>query len=235
MMGLNAIVAVFAVGAAGPTFSDAVQTALRDVSFTVDVQTANRAELRKINKDFAAGYEADMVEVQYKDPLKIRLTSHMNRERYIYIVKEGFKSFSVPRLGVRQTNEDVRKEPGKWQTLLDFGVITSGMQRSFLKGTYVRTDRDGQYVFDVNYQYTGDTTRFRIWVDPSKKYITKRMWYNQKGVLVATFLYENPVQSNGVWFPTRLTVQNAEGKTAGVSLFKDVRANIGIADSVFRL
>ena len=191
--------------------------------------------MRKINKDFAAGYEADMVEVQYKDPLKIRLISYINRERYIYIVNEGFKSFSVPRLGIRRTNEDVRKEPGKWQTLLDFGVITSGMQRSFVKGTYVRTDRDDQYVFDVTYQYSGDTTRFRIWVDPAKKFVTKRMWYNQKGVLVATFLYDNPVQSNGVWFPTRLTVQNAEGKTAGVSIFKAVKANTGIADSAFKL
>jgi hypothetical protein len=231
---LNFVVG-FVVGAAAPTFSDAVQTNLRDISFTVDVQTANRAELRKINKDFAAGYEADMVEVQYKDPLKIRLTSYINRERYIYIVNEGLKSFSVPRLGIRQTNEDVRNAPGKWQTLFDFGVITPGIARSFLKGSYVRTDASGQLIFDVNYQYTGDKTRYRIWVDPDKRYVTRKMWFNQKGVLLATFLFENPVQSNGVWFPTRLTVQNADGKVAGVSTFKNVRANAGIADSVFSL
>lgn len=220
---------------AQPTFDDAVQTSLKDVSFSVEVLSSNRYELQKINRDFALGYEAEEVAVQYKDPLMIRVTFLVNGQRSIYIVNGFTRSFRIPRMRVNIEGEDISKSPGKHQTLLDFGVITSGMRDLFLSGEYVRNESSGELVFDVRYKYSGDKSRHRIWVDADKRYIVKREWYNQDGDLKATFIYELPAQSDKAWMPTKLTVINADGKIAGISRLTKVEINAGIPDSVFKL
>lgn len=223
---------VLAVGSV-PTFDDIVQSNLRDVTFRVTVETAHRMELRKVNKDFALSYEAKEAMVWWKEPMKLKLKSTMNGSEITYTIVGFKKWYTLPRLGNVKT-EDIKDAPGKHQTLLDFGLITDSMRDQFLKGTYIRTDGEGFYIFDVFYRSENDPSRHRIWVDPRRKYIVKRMWYNRRGELMASFEYSEPIQVGGVWFPTRLTVYNAEGKVAGVSRYRDVRINTGIPDSVFR-
>ncbi|MCH8274377.1 MAG: outer membrane lipoprotein-sorting protein [Armatimonadetes bacterium] len=229
-----ALAAVTLATAALPTFDDAVQTGLKDIAFSVKVVSAKRAELRKINRDFAISYEAKEVKVQWKEPMKLRLTSKVNGQALTYLVVGSKKTYHIPRLRLKKT-EDISKSPGKRQTLLDFGMISPSMSKSFLKGSYVRTDREGRLIFDVNYQYAGDTSRHRVWIDAGKRYVVKRMWFNRKGQLMATFDYTEPVEANGLWIPTKLTVRNAEGKVAGVSRFESIKVNGGIPDSVFKL
>jgi outer membrane lipoprotein-sorting protein len=228
---MTTLIAALAVATAAPSFDDAISNKLDDLTFTAKVVSATRSELRKINPDFALGYEAKEVRVLWKEPMMIRLNANQAGENITYIINGTTKTYNVPRIGARG-REDVSKSPGKHQTLLDFGLLTRSMKQSFIKGTYVRTE-GSLYVFDVNYQFSGDPTRHRVWVDPQRRYITRRMWYNRKGELLATFIYENPVERNGVWVPTRTTVRNAENKVAGVTEYTDVRVNTGLAASNF--
>ncbi|KAA0226274.1 outer membrane lipoprotein-sorting protein [Fimbriimonadia bacterium ATM] len=224
---------VAAASIAAPTFADVVSSKLVDVSFTGKVVTASRSELVKINRDFAMGYEAETVQVWYKEPLLVKLTSMFNGQPVTYVIKGDRKYYKIPRIATQ--SEDISKSPGKRQTLLDFGIITKAMESKFLDGKFVRTEANGQAVFDCSYQYKEDTSRHRVWVDLEKKVIVKRMWYNQKGKLMATFEYSEFLQSGGIWFPGKTTIKNSEGKTAGVSRYINVKANAGIADSFFQL
>jgi hypothetical protein len=164
--------------------------------------------------------------------MMIRLDMNVNGENAYYIINGFNKSYNVPRLGIKG-RDNVAKAPGKHQTLLEFGLITRSMKNSYVKGVYVRTE-GSQHVFDVTYQYTDDTARHRVWIDAQRRYITKRMWYSRKGEFLATFLYEDPIEHNGVWVPTKLTVKNSENKVAGVSNYTNIRANTGIGESNFR-
>ncbi|MBA3727021.1 MAG: outer membrane lipoprotein-sorting protein [Armatimonadetes bacterium] len=217
----------------GQTFAAAVQPKLHDISFTVKLEWSSRAELSKINRDFAMGYEADTAEVQYKDPLMLRGTAKINGQKAIYVIKGDTKTWYVPRLGAK-VNQKVGNAPGKRQTLLDFGLVTTGMKDRFIMGKFVRKE-NGESVFDLHYAYEKDTSRHRVWVDPAKRVITKRMWYSQKGELMATFNYSLHAKFGSVWVPQKMSVRNAEGKLAGVSLLSDIKVNQGIEDSVFNI
>jgi outer membrane lipoprotein-sorting protein len=223
----------FLAATVAPTLDDAVSTRLQDISFTTKVATASRAELRKINPDFALGYEAETVNILWKEPMMIRLNSTYNGQAAVYVINGNTKSFRVPRVGYNG-KEDVSKSPGKRQTLMDFGLISPSMKSSFLTGTFIRTE-GGLYVFDLKYQVTKDTSRHRVWVDPARRMITKRMWFGQKGELMATFLYEDPVQAGGVWIATKTTVKNAENKTAGSTRTSNIQVNTGINASNFKI
>lgn len=227
------VAAVAAVAFSAPTIENALSNRLDDISFTVTVQSASRAELRKISPDFALGYEAKETRVQWKEPMMIRLNMNVNGENAYYIINGFTKTYNVPRLGIRG-RESVANAPGKHQTLMEFGLLSRSMMQRFLRGTYVRTEGN-LLVFDLNYQYREDPSRNRIWVDPQKRYITKRMSYTRTGELKVVYEYSDPVERNGVWVPTKATVRNADNKVAGVTQYSNITVNSGIPDSVFRI
>ena len=51
---------------------------------------------------------------------------------------------------------------------------------------------------------------------------------------MATFIYENPKNEGGVWFPTKCTVKNVEDKVAGITEYQRMAINKGIDDAMFR-
>jgi outer membrane lipoprotein-sorting protein len=93
------------------------------------------------------------------------------------------------------------------------------------------------YVFDLTYFQPkwDDTSRHRVWVDPEKRFTTKREWYSQHGRHLATFYYEKAVLQAGVWMPTVVTVRNADNKVAGVMEYTRVKVNGGLNDSLFAI
>lgn len=236
MLNLVAIAALTAITTADPTWEDIVQKNFKDCVFTAKVVKGNQTELKKINKDFAISYRFKFMNAKVKEPYKVRLDSEVDDTMIVYLLVGTKKSYVIP--GKIRASEDVADAPGKRQTVRDFGILTPSLFRDYLKADYVRTDREsGDYVFDLTYKEArwNDTSRHRVWIDPQQKYIKKRVWYAQEGHLLATFLYENPKNEDGVWFPTKCTVKNAEDKVAGVTEYSSMKINVGLADSVFKL
>ncbi len=222
--------------ALGQSIKDVWQAGLRDASFTAQVSTGNQRELAKINKDFANSYRFKSSTVKMKEPFKLRLESKVEDQNILFIVNGTTRLVRVPQANVN-IHENLAKSPGKRQTALDFGMITPGLFNELFTSKFVRNDRaTGDVVFDLTYiPKLDDTTRHRVWVDPQKKFVTKREWYSQiDGRLLATFTYENPKQSGGVWFPTRVTVRNADNKVAGVTDYTNLVVNGGLDDSLFK-
>ena len=230
----------FALGAvADQNISSFVQSAFRDLSFTAKVQSAKQSELAKINQDFAKSYRFSSSKVWLKEPMKLRMESRVEDTDIFFIVNGGKKLVRVPRANINQ-RDDVSKAPGKRQTPLDFGLLTPSLFNSFLKAAFVRTeargDYQGQHVFDLTYITSlDDSSRYRVWVDPAKKFTSKREWYSQEGFLMATFTYEQAKEYSGVWIPSKVTVKNSDGKVGGATLYTNVKVNAGIPDSMFKV
>lgn len=223
--------------ATAQNIKDVWQTGLRDASFTAVVTTGNQRELAKINKDFANSYRFKSSTVKLKEPMKLRLESKVEDQNILFIVNGVNRLVRVPQSNIN-IRENLAKSPGKRQTLLDFGMITPSLFNDFFTAKFIRNDRaTGDLVFDMNYvPRLDDSTRHRVWIDPQKRYVTKREWYSQiDGRLLATFLYENPKSDGGVWFPTRVTVKNADNKVAGITDYKGLSINGGIDDSLFKV
>ncbi|MCX7800894.1 MAG: outer membrane lipoprotein-sorting protein [Fimbriimonadales bacterium] len=234
MLNLPGLVCALALAQAGAEAGDIVQPKLRDVSFTAQVVAGYQDELAKINRDFGNSYRVKATRVLAKEPFMIRLESRVGDTEVRYILNGTTRVYSIPRARVNQ-REDLSEAPGKRQSFLDFGLVTPSMVGGLFEARFVRVDRaTGGLVFDLTYlKKWDDTSRHRIWVDREKRYVFRREWYSQSGRLMATFFHENPIELNGIWLPTRVTVRNAEGKVAGIMQYVDLRVNAGLSDSLF--
>jgi outer membrane lipoprotein-sorting protein len=234
----HAIVAIafLLVSQASHEPSEIIQRNLKDITFTAKTKVGNQYELAKINKDFGDSYRVPSMNVWAKEPFKVRVESKIKETDALYIINGTTRLTSIPRIRLRQ-KENVAKGPGKRQTFLDFGLITRSMLDELFDARFIRVDRaTSDLVFDLTYPKSmKDTSRHRIWVDPDKRYITKREWYNQKGRQLATFLYESPKQIDGVWMPTLATVKNVDNKVAGVLEYVNIHVNTGLSESLFKI
>lgn len=229
-----ALLAALATGQSGPSTSDIVQPALHDMQFVAYNKVGNQSELQKINKDFGDSYRFKYLNIWAKEPFKLRLETRVNDTDMYYVLNGTTRVFNIPRAKLHQ-RENLSRGPGKRQTWLDFGLLTRSLLDDLFDAKYIRTDRaTGDLVFDLTYPASmKDRSRHRIWVDKSKRYVTKREWYNQKGVQLATFFYEDPKQYDGVWVPTRATVRNVDNRVAGVTEYSSIKVNAGIKESLF--
>jgi outer membrane lipoprotein-sorting protein len=216
---------------------DYVSKNLNDATMTAAIVKADQRELKKINDDFGNSYRFDSTTIQYKEPFKLRLSAKADDTDILYILNGPIQYFRIPKMGLNQ-KKDLSKAPGRRQTSMDFGMLTPGLfSGNFFQAKFVRSDRaTGDVVFDLTYVAgLDDTSRHRVWIDPSKKYVTRREWYNQYNRQLATFFYENPKQFSGVWMPTQLTVKNVDNKVAGITRYESIKVNTGLPDSLFNV
>lgn len=221
---------------AEPTAADIVQKKFSDATFTARVVKGDQEELSKISKDFGLSYRFKTVKAYLKEPLLMRLETSVDDTAITYIISNWVRYYKIPRARIN-TSENLNGKPGKLQTPLDYGIVSPALLDQLFTAKYVRTEREGgDHVFDLTYKkpkFT-DTSRHRIWVDPQKRVITRRDWFGQDGRQVGTFFYEDPKNLNGVWFPSKGTVRNMDGKVAGIIEYEKVAINSGLADSLFK-
>lgn len=216
-------------------WDDIVQPAFKDAKFTAIVLKSDRRELNKINSDFAQSYQFDSTRAMAKEPFMIRLEGEVDDTKLLYIMNGTRKFYKIGRApGIPI---DVKNAPGKRQTIFDFGILTPSLFQELFTATFVRNDREtGDLIFDMTYQKPryDDTSRHRIWVDKARKFVKKRVWFNQEGKQLATFTYENPKQEDGVWFATKCTVRNNDNKVAGITEYKNIQLNTGLSSDLFK-
>lgn len=234
MITLLSSAAALIVGFQTPTIDQFVQKNLDDATFKAKVLKADQRELAKINEDFGQSYRFDTTTIRFKEPFKLRIEANVEDTTVLYILNGPIQTIRVPRVKINQ-RVDLSGKPGRRQTPLDFGLLTPSLFPTLFTAKYVRKDRStGEQVFDLTYTPPlKDRTRMRIWIDESKKYITKREWYNQRGNQIATFFYEEAQQKDGVWMPTKLTVKNTDNKVAGITGYTDLKVNTGLEDGLF--
>ncbi|HVT14490.1 MAG TPA: outer membrane lipoprotein-sorting protein [Fimbriimonadaceae bacterium] len=229
ILALTALTAVFQ----GPGIDQYTQP-IKDIAFTVDVKTGNQMALRKISGDFGEGYRFEHVSFKIKDSFQIRGETKVDDTSVLMLMNNGIRIFRAP--GKGGFKMDVRKKPGQRQTIFEFGIVTPDLFDDFMVSRFVRNDRaTGEAVFDINFNPRfGDKTRYRVWIDPARKFTAKKEWYGQDGNLKATFLFTNPEKVGSFWVPTVATVMNSEGTTAGVLSYGHFRINAGMDDSIFK-
>lgn len=214
---------------------DSYTQPIKDISFTMDTKSGNQAELRKISKDFGEAYRFDHMTFKIKDSFQIRGETKVEDTSILMIMSDGIRVFRAPRQNLN-IKKDVKNHPGQRQTIFEFGLVTPQLFDGFMVSKFVRNDRGtGDVVFDMNFNPKfGDTTRYRVWIDPARKFTTKKEWYGQDGNLKATFYFTNPEKVGSFYVPTLATVKNAEGNTAGALNYSHFAINIGLADSLFK-
>lgn len=234
MIGITAFTLVAITTQVSQDIDSYVQKTFKDASLTARIKFANQKELAKINDDFGTTYRVPSSEVKVKEPFKLRMETNVEDTKVLYIINGADLLIRIPRIKVN-SRQNLADKPGRRQTLLDFGILTPSLFTDLFEAKFVRVDRaTNDVVFDVTYpKKLDDTSRHRIWIDPQKKIVTKREWYNQPGRQLATFFYNDPVNVNGVWMPTKMQVKNMDNVLAGETYYTGLKVNQGLADSLF--
>ena len=210
---------------------DYVQSNLKDFSVTARVLSVDQRELKKIKKDYAQNYTFDKSQVYFKDPFKLRVDSTIEDTTVSLTYNEFKMKIKAPGVSSRQ---DLTQEPLRRETVMDFGVLVPSLFQGCYNARFVRVDREtGHPVFDITFVDKSEGARYRIWIDPVHKVLTKREWYNRYGSQLATFYYENPKESNGVWIPSKISVWNVDNKMGGATSYDSIKVNSGLADTLF--
>ncbi|AIE88123.1 outer membrane lipoprotein-sorting protein [Fimbriimonas ginsengisoli] len=230
---ITTAVAVLALTQGAQNIQSFVQPDLKDATFVARKVKADQRELRKINDSFGNSYRFDTTTIYFKEPFKVRLEASVEDTTVVYVLNGPIQTIKMRSFHQRL---DLTGKPGRRQTPLDFGLLTPSLFEGLFQARFVRNDRaTGDVVFDLTYpERLDDTSRHRIWIDPQKKYVTKREWYNQSGRQLATFIYENPKNEGGVWMPTRMTVKNVDNRVAGITTYDSIKTNTGLSDSMFQ-
>ena len=215
---------------------DIVQKSFKDAMFTATLRESSQAELKKINVDFANSYRFGTMRAWIKEPHMLRLTSTVDDTDVVFLLVGAKQTYAIPKIKLKKST-DLSNAPGRRQTPLDFGLITPSLFKDLFTATFVRVDRESSdLVFDLTYARRDlDTSKHRCFIDKDKRYVTKRVWFNQEGALMATFNYSKPKLENGVWVPTHCVVKNSDDKVAGQTEYLNMKINSGIPDSVFKL
>ncbi|MDE2126505.1 MAG: outer membrane lipoprotein-sorting protein [Armatimonadetes bacterium] len=212
---------------------------LKDFSCTLHVLHYNDAAGRKINKDFGSIYKLKgNILLRYKEQNMLRLDAHLGPARASLVVNGATQYVKIPAVGIR-TVSNLGDSPGKRKTLLDVGLLSPAYltiaQAQFLGVRPVY----GVPCACFNLQYHasfGDTSHRLVWIDPRTHVVVKREEYSQKGKINAIYYYRDPIQAApGIWFPTRIEAVNNEGEEAGETAYTNIKVNVGLPDSLFKL
>ncbi|MEZ0326172.1 MAG: outer membrane lipoprotein-sorting protein [Fimbriimonas sp.] len=237
MTNLLALAALSFAAPQSTNINDYVSRQFEDATLTASVVKGDQRELQKINGDFGQSYRFESTKIMIKEPFKLRLETSSEDTDILYILNGTTQVMKIPKARIN-LKQNLGDKPGRRQTSLDFGFLTPSLfAGTFFTAKFVREDRaSGDAVFDITYiKSLDDTSRHRVWLDPEKKVITKREWYNQHGRQLATFFYENAKLFDGTYMPTQLRVVNVEGKVAGITKYDSIRVNTGLSDSLFSL
>lgn len=210
---------------------------LDDFSARISVVKADQRELGKINKDAGLFYQFSDILMRYKEPNKVRIEGLIQGTRGVYVVDGTIQLVSVPRIHLK-TRRDFGDAPGKKKTLVDVGLI-SEFYLTYTDAKFLReatVDGVACAAFEMRYKDKDDSSHQIMYIDPKTKVVRKREAYSQEGKLQAVYYYKGVKEvAPGIWFPTEIEAQNTDRVIAGVTAYKDIKVNIGIADSIFKL
>ncbi|NLH98084.1 MAG: outer membrane lipoprotein-sorting protein [Chthonomonadales bacterium] len=232
-----AIAAASATAQVPRSIQDYVCRRLDDFTVTGVVASADQRELGKINKDFGFLYRFKTVLMRYKEPNKVRIEGSVEGTKGVYILNGSIQIVSIPKLRLN-TRRDFGNSPGKRKSLMDMGLVSE----YFLTYTNFKFVREGVVegtpvgVFEVTYKDRDeDTSHHIVYIDPKTRVVRKRDAYRQDGTLQAIYYYRDVKEvSPGIWFPTRIEVQNTDRKLAGSTVYRDFKVNTGLPDNLFQ-
>ncbi len=216
-----------------PTIEDLASTNVLDLQATVQVSKADSMALEQINRDFALAYKLlrGATTLTYKDPNKLRL-----KNRIALVVYNGATRYiNFPPLPAAR--KEVGDAPTRRYSLLDIGLLTkAGLGSSMSR--HLRDEMlDGvpTSVYEMTFR-DDDSTRYVVWVHPTRQITLKREWYDSADKLKATFAYKDALEiAPGIWAPTSLEIRNGSGALAGTMKYTDIKVNQGLMDDLFNI
>lgn len=209
----------------------AAEAPLKDMKAEMAIVSANKGNI----SDMGAGY-SDIVGLEkgvisYKKPDKFRMDGYAKGIKASF-VQNNYKKLVLAAM-IRQT-EDVKNKPGKRFDTLDLGFLSSRLWTDntitiigSAKGPTVQLKL-------VPKSTEKDKRHDKLWIDANTLKLIKREKYRGSGEMRIRYIYNEWEPLTGkLPIATTSVMYNPSGEKMGTVTYKNVKANVGLADSLF--
>ena len=217
---------------AAPSIQSLTSANIKTLQASSEIVTENQDQLKTIDGDIALAYRLHRGSVVYEQPGKLRIDASIPHFISGYYIVNGNQKLTVAPF-VHKV-QDTTGEPGKRQTLMDFGFIPPELLNDY-NATFLRREA-GLLCFQIQPKQAGETQKDLVWIDPKTHITTQRYNYGRDGKLTKILRYINPVQvAPGIWVPTRVELYNTQNKLAGATVYQNIRVNQPVSASLFKI
>lgn len=211
----------------------AAEACVSDVKAEMAIASANKGNVSEMGEGYADILRLQKGVVSYKRPDKLRMDGYASGIKASFI-QNGYKKLVLAAM-IRQT-EDLKNKPGKRLDTLDLGFLSS---RLWVDNaiSVVSSGKNGVIELKLDPKAGGaDKRHDNIWVDSKTLRVTKREKYRGNGQLRVRYVYTDFELLGGkLPIATTSTMYNPSGEKLGTVTYKNVKANVGLADSLFSL
>ncbi len=226
------VLAPLSAASAAPSINSLTSANIKTLQASSEIVTENQDQLKTIDGDIALAYRLHRGSVVYEQPGKLRIDASIPHFISGYYVVNGNQKLTVAPF-VHKV-QDTTGEPGKRQTLMDFGFIPPELLNDY-NATFLRREA-GLLCFQIQPKQAGETQKDLVWIDPKTHITTQRYNYGRDGKLTKILRYVNPVQvAPGIYVPTRVELYNTQNKLAGATVYQNIRVNQPVNASLFKI
>lgn len=209
------------------------EASVKDFKADMVIVDANKGNVSGMGEGYDEILKLEKAVVQFKRPDKLRYDGYARGIKAAYIQNGYEKLVLLPMLRQR-TN--AKNDPGKRQDTLDLGFLSSQLWKDN-NVSVVSTDSKGVVKLKFDPKFGGNDKRHDIvWVDSATLKVLKREKYRGGGEMRIKVAYGDFTMLGGkLPIATVSTLYNPAGKELGTVQYKNLRANVGLSDSIFSL
>lgn len=211
----------------------AAEAPVKDVKAEMVITSANKSNVSEMGAGYSDIVGLEKGIISYKSPDKFRMDGYARGIKASF-VQNGYRKLVLAAM-IRQT-EDVKQKPGKRFNSLDIGFLSS---RMWLENTVtiVGSAKGPTVELRLVPKFGGKDKRHEdIWLDIATLKPLKREKFLGSGEMRIRYIYTDfEMLAGKLPIATTSTMYNPSGEKMGTVTYKNVKANVGLADSLFSM
>lgn len=212
----------------------AVESKLTDYKAETYIVQADKENVSEMGEGYQDILKLEKAVVSYKKPDKIRYDGYALGMKVTYI-QNGYTKLVITSM-IRH-KDDVKADPGKRQNTLDLGFLSSRLWAEN-RVSLLSSDKNGLLKLKLVPRWGADNNKRHdlIWVDSKTLRITRREKYRGSGEIRMSVVFSNYSELvKGLPVATTATMFNPKGEKLGTVTYRNIKVNVGLADSLFSL
>ncbi|MGB9619732.1 MAG: LolA family protein [Armatimonadota bacterium] len=211
----------------------AAEAALRDFQAEMVITEPNKGAISGMGEGYSEILRLEKAVVSYKKPDKIRYDGYARGIKVAYIQNGYTKLIIAPMV---KQKLDVKNQPGKRQDTLDLGFLSSRLWTDNYVSV-VSAGKDGVVKLKFAPRFgEKDKRHDLVWLDCKTLRVLRREKYLGNGELRITNVYSNHAMLAGkLPVATVSEMFDPKGRPLGTATYKNLKANVGLNDSLFSL
>ncbi len=211
----------------------AAEASLKDMRAQMEIVSANKKNISEMGAGYSDIVGLEKGIISYKKPDKFRMDGYAKGIK-ASLIQNGYKKLVLAAM-IRQI-DDVKNKPGKRFDTLDLGFLSSKLWTDNTVTIIGSATGPTVQLKLVPKSTEKDKRHDKVWLDVNTLKLLKREKYRGSGEMRIRYVYSDFEKLTAkLPIATTSTMFNPSGERMGTVTYRNVKANVGLADSIFSL